>query len=383
MARTVGGSTVRWLPQDGRLFGVCLLQSVADAESSLSEQVTNEKLKPAYPYFDWLRFALASAVALGHEGIITWEHAGNFAVQVFFALSGWLIGGILLRCEPNNLSRFYFNRATRIWIPYVFAVAAIYLLGAARDGLTPNFFKFLFFDLTFTHNFFIEKIPEVTSTMPLEGTGTHLWSISVEEQFYLAAPLLIVFLRFGRTLWFWGLIAVVAYLTASWYASISLGVLAVVAQARFGDWHRRALSRVAFAVMSIGAIALAFVEPATYPWIAPPAAIGIVLLLSIPGERSPVGEFFGGMSYPFYLYHWVGMFAANFIAKKVALPSVGWTAYSIAVVVGAVAYVVVDRNIMRYRGDWYTPRRGWILAITAYTLFVAGLIGGWTIPIQA
>lgn len=361
--------------------GYCSLQRVGH-EASLAKRPISGEAKPVYPYFDWLRFALASVVALGHEHIITWGPAGNFAVQIFFALSGWLIGGILLKSERNTLPRFFFNRATRIWIPYVFAVAAIYLLGAARDGLTPNYLTFLFFDLTFTHNYFIEKIPEVTSNMPLEGTGSHFWSISVEEQFYLAAPLLIVLLSFGRTLWFWALVATAAYLTESWYASISLGVMAVVAQSRFGDWHLQDWSRATIGVISICAIGSAIAVPAIYPWIAPVAAIGIVLLLSARGKRSPVGEFLGGMSYPFYLYHWVGMFAANFLAKQIALPSVGWTAYSIAVVVGAVAYVVVDRNIMRNRAGWYTPRRGWILAISAYSLFIAGVIGGQTLNVK-
>src|SRR4051794_24080006 len=64
----------------------------------------------SFPLFDWLRFILASAVALSHEGILRWQFAGNFAVQVFFALSGWLIGGILLRAEFKRLPHFYYNR---------------------------------------------------------------------------------------------------------------------------------------------------------------------------------------------------------------------------------------------------------------------------------
>src|SRR6476620_9631556 len=124
-----------------------------------------------FPLFDWLRLILASVVALSHEGILGWGPAGNFAVQVFFALSGWLIGGILLRTELRGLPRFYYNRGTRIWIPYVFAVATIYLLSALREPVTSHYFHCLFYDLTFTHNWFIEKIPAVVSLMPLQGTG--------------------------------------------------------------------------------------------------------------------------------------------------------------------------------------------------------------------
>ena len=49
-----------------------------------------------YPAFDYLRILLATVVAAQHAGLVGWERAGSFSVQVFFALSGWLIGGILL-----------------------------------------------------------------------------------------------------------------------------------------------------------------------------------------------------------------------------------------------------------------------------------------------
>src|SRR4051794_30350860 len=53
-----------------------------------------------YPWFDWLRLVCASIVVLQHNDAFPWPRAGSFAVVVFFALSGWLIGGILLDREP-------------------------------------------------------------------------------------------------------------------------------------------------------------------------------------------------------------------------------------------------------------------------------------------
>ena len=60
-------------------------------------KATDEASARYFPLFDWLRFLLASVVVLGHAHVITWEPAAMVAVRVFFALSGWLIGGILLR----------------------------------------------------------------------------------------------------------------------------------------------------------------------------------------------------------------------------------------------------------------------------------------------
>jgi peptidoglycan/LPS O-acetylase OafA/YrhL len=59
-----------------------------------------------YPLFDWLRFALALVVFMAHAQILTWDKSGNPSVQVFFALSGWLIGGILLDSRREVLPRF-------------------------------------------------------------------------------------------------------------------------------------------------------------------------------------------------------------------------------------------------------------------------------------
>jgi len=327
----------------------------------------------SFPLFDWLRFALASIVALHHENLIGWGPAGNLAVQIFFALSGWLIGGILLRTDAHKLPRFYFNRATRIWIPYAIAVAVLYGLSVVREPITPAFFNFLIIDLTFTHNWLIDVVPSVLATMPLEGTGNHFWSISVEEQFYLAAPLMIVLLPFGRSIRFWGVVAAAAVLSRWWYGAISLGVLAAVVRSSVGDWHLKHPAYVAAAAG--GALALVLAVPDSYAFAAPFIAIGVVLLTARSGQRSPIGEFAGGISYPLYLYHWVGAFAVAFAVKHgVEIPMV--CAYLVAVAVGAAAYLAIDRNIMRWRAAYYSPLVGKSLMVTAYSLLCCGLLWG-------
>ena len=85
-----------------------------------------------YPSFDYLRIMLATTVAVGHSGIPLWENSGNLSVQIFFALSGWLIGGILLISTPEYIPRFYFNRAARIWIPYFVAIVLLMLASLVK-----------------------------------------------------------------------------------------------------------------------------------------------------------------------------------------------------------------------------------------------------------
>lgn len=133
----------------------------------------------SYPLFDWLRFVLASVVALGHGKVIDWPDAGFLAVQVFLALSGWLIGGILLQTERADLPRFFFNRATRIWIPYAIAILLLYSVSALRDPVNARWLEHLVYDATFTHNLYSLKPDAATALplMPLQGTGNHFWSI--------------------------------------------------------------------------------------------------------------------------------------------------------------------------------------------------------------
>jgi peptidoglycan/LPS O-acetylase OafA/YrhL len=245
----------------------------------------------------------------------------------------------------------------------------LYLLAAVREPVTRAFLECLTYDLTFTHNYFINP---VVMAMPLKGTGNHFWSISVEEQFYLAAPLLLVFLPFGRSIILWAFLAAAAMASQFWYGSIALGVLAAIVRCRFGDWQftRRGFAGVIVAGLALATVIIAF--PAAYVWAAPPLAASIILALSWSGKRRPVGEFFGGVSYPLYLYHWVGLFAATYIGHWLWVPAL--TGYFLAVICGIGAYVAVDRNVMRWRGSIYSPELGRVLTATAYCVFAVGLL---------
>src|ERR1019366_7835062 len=126
-----------------------------------------------------------------HSGAHVWEQSGNYAGQVFFALSGWLIGGILVRSTLVDLPRFYFNRAARIWVPYLVAIMLLVSASLLKDRTTLKGFEFVFYDVTFVYNFFgPPQRAASASLMPLDGTGNHFWSICAEEQFYLVAPFL-------------------------------------------------------------------------------------------------------------------------------------------------------------------------------------------------
>jgi peptidoglycan/LPS O-acetylase OafA/YrhL len=330
----------------------------------------------SYPLFDWLRFALASVVVLVHGGIAVWPDAGNFAVCVFFALSGWLIGGILLNTPMSALPRFYFNRSFRIWIPYAVAVAALYATAALHEGADGRFFQFLFYDLTFTHYWFIPKTPQIIQLMPLDGTGAHFWSISVEEQFYLFAPLILIFLPWGRTVFLWAILCLAALLVDYHYACITLGVLAALLKDKFGVWYGSTPVQAILVSALLALFAVIVRDHALYVWFAPLAALLVVMLCARQGSRQPVAQFLGGISYPLYLNHWMGIFAANFLSKALTLSSAMHiaAAYVLALIAGALAYIFVDRWVLARRSTLYTDHRGRVLMAVAYALLLMGVV---------
>lgn len=110
---------------------------------------------------------------------------GWTGVDLFFVLSGYLISSqlfaIMVQGKKIAVSEFYIKRIFRI-LPAYFVVLAIYFLFPAfheREALPP-LWKFL----TFTQNFGFD--------IKQFGTFSHVWSLCVEEHFYLFFPLVLV-----------------------------------------------------------------------------------------------------------------------------------------------------------------------------------------------
>jgi peptidoglycan/LPS O-acetylase OafA/YrhL len=125
---------------------------------------------------------------------------GYTGVDLFFVLSGFLIGGILLDAKesPRYFSTFYARRFFRIipvyfaWISAYILVAAFggkHLLALSHSGLAPRLDWQIYNHFLFLQNFYLDQ---------LHGLGgawfDATWSLAIEEQFYLVIPLVIWFL---------------------------------------------------------------------------------------------------------------------------------------------------------------------------------------------
>ncbi len=125
--------------------------------------------------------------------------AGGLGVDIFFVISGYLIGGIILReSDAGNFSllRFYERRLRRI-VPALLA-SMIAVLAASALLLMPNDLAngaisaaaalLSVSNLYFWHK--VDYFNEAAADMPL----LHTWSLGVEEQFYIAAPIILILL---------------------------------------------------------------------------------------------------------------------------------------------------------------------------------------------
>lgn len=335
------------------------------AKSSISASQRHE----FFPAFDYLRAFAALGVFIGHADKYHFFPAdvGNACVQIFFALSGFLIGGILLKSRAPDLPRFFFNRATRIWTPYAISIAILFAVTALKQGLSdPKFGEFFFYMVTFDYNWFgPPQLAQFVHHMPLDGTGNYMWSICVEEQFYLIAPFALLFLsRSVSAAILVGLLAL-NFASPHYFASIALGVLLAITHR---DWRM------------IGATAIASV--AIFPffqyqmWM-PFVAVTVVGLAARPGPQYRIGKILGGASYPFYLNHWIGLFAMN-AAIKFGTPYVIAVigGLGIATAISVIHYLLIDRWISENRGRFFTKEWGISAGITGWLLVSAGAVGG-------
>jgi peptidoglycan/LPS O-acetylase OafA/YrhL len=333
-----------------------------------------------YPFFDYLRIILACVVMLGHDKVINIPHSGNLSVQVFFALSGWLIGGILLNLKTADLPRFYFNRAIRIWVPYYIALTLLLCASLLKEPVTYKWFEFVFYKASFVYNLFgPPQLAAAKDLMPLNGTGNHFWSVNAEEQFYLIAPLFLVAMaaRFGRNIATWIIFSV----TAWWfeiYSSIIFGVLAAVIANRIGSFQLLITVRIALYVIFASSISGLYYG-IDYEKLAPIFAICLVLLLAVQGKQHKIGKLLGGMSYPLYLNHWIGVFAGNVMLSPFGLrdsPERQIISIIINLAVSAALYWLIDRRILLMRSQLFSDTRAKTAMYSGYASVIAGIGAG-------
>jgi peptidoglycan/LPS O-acetylase OafA/YrhL len=313
-----------------------------------------------------LAFTLLSA------GQLTWS-----GVDLFFVLSGFLIGGILLDASqsPRYFQTFYIRRAYRI-LPLYFVIIGLSLLphllaefSAARAAHTAALPLPWWSYATFTQNFWMAHC----GMFGPSGIGI-TWSLAIEEQFYLTIPLLIRYIR-PRNLFIVLLtvIACVAWLRVLLHSSMAA---LLVRNPDFWHWlqsHRAILWSVTgllflgvLYMTSQGYDALSF--PMTtwgFSWLA--AFYTCILLIVVSSSVAPVSRILqnpslmrlGTLAYCSYLVHVAIMNALRHPLKAhfPQFPVGAWLAggilgIALTLSVAALSYRYFEKPLLR-RGHQY------------------------------
>jgi peptidoglycan/LPS O-acetylase OafA/YrhL len=229
------------------------------------------------------------------EKSFSWlAYYGALGVQVFFALSGFLIGGILLGLREiegaglgDKLRIFYIRRSLRIFPLYYLVLVLLLLL--ERSGI----------DWIGGSQYFIWNALYLTNIKTAfggiqAGGVAHFWTLSVEEHFYLVAPLLMLTLSVRSLSW----LCVLSWLLAA------VGRIVCVAVGRPEAVH---LSPMQFDCMTVGIAAAIYQAQGQFLGLGQLVVQRIVrwsafLLIPVLMLRRIPGDF--GVYSSFFLEHW-------------------------------------------------------------------------------
>src|SRR5882724_1749790 len=168
---------------------VTALRSKAHREElEIDPRFTHRERQPG---LDLLRALAVIVVVIYHAALFGFKLPGRvdrfgwIGVDLFFVLSGYLIGGQLLaplaREQSIKLGRFFARRVLRIMPAYFVILAVYFLLPSWREypDMAQPLWKFLL---------------SVQNIALHGGTAfSHAWSLAVEDQFYLALPFILLF----------------------------------------------------------------------------------------------------------------------------------------------------------------------------------------------
>lgn len=371
-----------------------------------------------YPGLDLLRSIAILLVIMQHmprtlfpEWFMQMKYTGWIGVDLFFVLSGYLIGSQLLRPyaegEQPSITVFYMRRALRV-LPAYLVVVLLYFsvpVFAERPGLPP-LWKFL----TFTQNFGLDPFAA--------GAFSHAWSLCVEEHFYLLLPIIVFLLmrkpRFSMAcavassimvfetglrffIWqsylkpslhnegmffnyFWKLIY---YPTSTRLDGLLVGVVIAAVRIFRTEWWKRITARgnllLTAALLVLGSTIWLFQPMYSsggillgYPLLAISFGLLVMSALSDGGILArysvPGAGMMATLAYSIYLTHKEVIHLDRYVfGKMLNMDGVGgWILYPITILAsGTLLYLCVERPFLKLRERIISPKSSPALSVAA------------------
>jgi peptidoglycan/LPS O-acetylase OafA/YrhL len=327
------------------------------------------------PDIDGLRAISVLAVVFYHleRGFVP---GGYLGVDIFFVISGYLITSIIWREMASGdftIRRFYDRRIRRI-LPALYAVLALVSVLSLIVLLPADLFGYgqsLLATLGFIANIYFWRDTNYFARIAEYKPLLHLWSLGIEEQFYIVFPPLLLLL--GRV-WRSGVLPIVALLVIVSYAAdteaLRLGLsLPAFYLLPFRAWELGVGAALAILPETfrpapalrtgLSVIGLAMIAAALF--VAPEGAIDYAKSLAVLGASAmivagrgglPIGNrliatppfvWFGLISYSLYLWHWpLIVFARYYLVRDLGALE-GAVLVALAIALAWVSWRFVER----------------------------------------
>ncbi|MGN7252759.1 acyltransferase family protein [Arthrobacter sp. SAFR-014] len=336
-----------------------------------------------------LRAVAVMLVVLDHLG---WVPGGYVGVDIFFVISGFLITAHLLKeltaTGKIRLGSFYARRVRRL-LPAAFTVLAV---GTAAAMMWQPYDRWaasaaeMLASTFYAENWVLAaKAVDYSASSESATFAQHYWSLSVEEQFYLAWPLLLLALfwaaaRFRKASAQVMLIGIAAALVTSLVFSVVITSLSpseayFVTPARVWEFGAGALVALGLGRLTLGprqtqAIgfagwaliafsAVTYNHETPFPgWLAlvPVLGTAFVILAGSFGRRPALGkvlgwtpvQYLGDVSYSLYLWHWPIIVVAPFALGRAPSPLDKVLILVLAILLAAVTKALVEDRGQRF-----------------------------------
>ncbi|WP_283628143.1 acyltransferase family protein [Shewanella baltica] len=358
---------------------------------------------------DGLRAISVVAVLLFHSGVNLFS-GGYVGVDVFFVISGYLITNLIfeeVKLGEFTFSSFYKRRAARllpsliVTFVFTFLFAFVFYDNAAFD----NFGKELFFSSFGAANIlFAQGVDYFHSELAYQPL-IHLWSLGVEEQFYILWPVvLLVFFRYGmKFIWFLVISAFILSLGLSvnavanstiegyfllQYRAFELLIGVMVALACKQGLDRSHLSRFYGKLSFLGLLLIVVPmtllnEKSSFPGLnALIPCLGAALIIFCKSDgwvnnllSRKMFVFYGLISYPLYLFHQPLISAFKFFDTQLNDVELFASVFIISTFLAWIVYKLIETPIRRLSRD--SNSNNGILALLIASIPTFALLGGY------